>query len=193
MQTGDQGSETAEDESDTKLNFTGAHYTTLDKDDSDVHFHTANGQVLKFKNALPCTDKNSKCLEYAKLAYCTSQWKSWMATNCAKSCFAGPACPAPQATWILAPAGKSCTEACESTGKSCSDIHLYSVVTAARVQDVAGKAGATCRNSVSWANNFNPSISGSGSSTGWCTFGNNGKRSCSEKADSQYSRLCPCF
>ena len=58
MQTGHQGSETAKDKSDIKLttipmsgSLTGAHYTTLDQDDSEVDFDTANGQVLKFKNA----------------------------------------------------------------------------------------------------------------------------------------------
>ena len=29
---------------------TGAHYTTLDQDDSEVNYDSANGQVLKFKN-----------------------------------------------------------------------------------------------------------------------------------------------
>ena len=66
MQTGDQGSETAKDKSDTKLttvpmtgNLTGAHYTTLDQDDSEVDFDTANGQVLKFKNAKGYTNANN--------------------------------------------------------------------------------------------------------------------------------------
>jgi len=58
VQIHDQGSETAKDKSDIKLttipmsgSLTGAHYTTLDQDDSEVDFDTANGQVLKFKNA----------------------------------------------------------------------------------------------------------------------------------------------
>jgi len=58
MHTGDQGSETARDKSDMMVttipmtgNLTGAHYTSLDQDDSTVDFDTADGQVLKFRNA----------------------------------------------------------------------------------------------------------------------------------------------
>jgi len=145
-----------------------------------------------------CTDKKSGCPRWAKL-YCTGRWSSWMATNCQKSCFAGQACPPPQATWILGQPGKSCTEACESAGKSCSDINLYNVASAEDVQGVAGKAGKTCKNSVGWAYKFSPSICtssqccGSGSCTGWCTFGNRGERSCSETTGGHHSRLCPCI
>merc|ERR1719157_5508 len=32
-----------------------------------------------------------------------------------------------------------------------------------------------------------------GSCMGWCTFGNHGQRSCSEKTQGHHSRLCPCY
>jgi len=58
VQTDDQGSQAAKDKSDayvTNIPMTGslkgAHYNSLDKDDSEVDFDTAAGQVMKFKNA----------------------------------------------------------------------------------------------------------------------------------------------
>jgi len=42
--------------------------------------------ILNSMFVAQCTDKHRQCPQWAKL-YCTGQWKSWMATNCKKSCF----------------------------------------------------------------------------------------------------------
>jgi len=100
--------------------------------------------------------------------------------------------------WTLADPGEDCISACGKKGLSCDQEELESVDSSEEVRAAATVAQQTCKHEVGWGYDFSPSICtskdccGKGSCTGWCTFGKNGKRSCSVKTNEHHSRLCPC-
>jgi len=101
-------------------------------------------------------------------------------------------------SWILAKAGQSCSQACADVKSTCDASALSGVSSGRTVMDAATKAGKTCKRTIGWGYSFSPSICtsprccGNGACTGWCTYGNNGKRSCNKRTWGHHSRLCPC-
>jgi len=100
--------------------------------------------------------------------------------------------------WVLAAAGEDCRSACSKKSLSCDEAELLKVDSPSEVRAAAKEAQQECKHAVHWGYDFSPSICtskkccGSGSCTGWCTYGNSQKRSCSAKTSGHHSRLCPC-
>jgi len=101
--------------------------------------------------------------------------------------------------WVLADAAEDCNSACAKNSLSCDEAELLKVDSPLEVQAAAQESQQQCQHSVGWAYDFSPSICttadccGSGSCTGWCTYGNTGKRSCMARTGGHHQRLCPCL
>jgi len=170
----------------------GTHHTPMYKPDIMVvdgrpSYRRCGGRSCMYHSFLPWDDT-------------TSYHKTFCVDNIQKATCAtlvdppGPTVP----TWILAQPRATCSSACAATGKTCDESWLQAVGSASEITRVAGIAGQNCKNTVAWAYDFSPSICtssdccGNGACTGYCAFGNNGKRSCATGTSGHHSRLCPC-